>query len=115
MSRHSIQCNLYPDKLCSECDECDRCDLDSTKICDSCGDCLGLNGAEYGEIIIDGILESESEVEEYVLTGEESRRIHRMDSELMKDRAGDYEFIEDIPELKSKYDKTINSYINKEN
>lgn len=98
-------CDLNSSKICDDCRECDICDLNSEKFCDSCGMCLNLSDTGYGEIKIDGILDDDSEVEEYILTKEEFNAMHGMDEQLKAERAGDYEFIEDIPELRSRYEK----------
>ena len=60
------RCVLDENKICDDCGECDRCDLDPNKICDNCMKCLNLDGADYNEILIDAIIENESDLpEEY--------------------------------------------------
>ena len=46
-------CILY-DRKCIKCGECNICDLDSAKICDNCGKCIGLD-ADIRAIEIDEI------------------------------------------------------------
>lgn len=105
MNKDSKYCELNPDVECTNCNKCNVCDLDSGKLCDNCGKCIGLEDADYGEIEIEGILDNEYEVEDYICDKKELDRLHRMDSSLSKERAGDYDFIEDIPELREKFNK----------
>lgn len=60
------QCVLY-DRLCIECGECNLCDLDSSKICDNCGKCIGLDGeTEYRAIKVDGVIQADMDPSEYL-------------------------------------------------
>ena len=60
------RCVLY-ERECIECGECNLCDLDSNKVCDNCGKCIGLNGdLEYLAIKIDGIIDDRVDVSEYL-------------------------------------------------
>ena len=59
-------CVLY-DRECIECGECNICDLDSSKVCDNCGKCIGLNGdLEYLAVKIDGIIDETMDSSEYL-------------------------------------------------
>ena len=49
------RCVLY-ERDCIDCMECEFCDLDKTKLCDNCGKCLEIEGKEYNELKIDGII-----------------------------------------------------------
>lgn len=105
MNKEYKECLLDKGALCNNCNECDICDLDSSKLCDSCSKCINLDLADYGEIEIEGLLDNECEIDDFISDREELDRLHRMDSSLKSERAGDYEFIEDIPELKKRFDK----------
>ena len=50
---------VLEEKECIHCGECDRCDLNPKKICDSCGKCIRMPEAEYYEIQIDEIMNTE--------------------------------------------------------
>lgn len=68
MSRRT--CVLY-DRECIECGECNICDLDSSKVCDNCGKCIGLNSdLEYLAIKIDGIIDGTMDIADYLDTDE---------------------------------------------
>lgn len=68
MSRRT--CVLY-DRECIECGECNICDLDSSKVCDNCGKCIGLNSdLEYLAIKIDGIIDETMDIADYLDTDE---------------------------------------------
>lgn len=68
MSRRT--CVLY-DRECIECGECNICDLDSSKVCDNCGKCIGLNSdLEYLAIKIDGIIDGTMDITDYLDTDE---------------------------------------------
>lgn len=105
MNKEIDYCELNPEVVCTNCNKCDICDLDSSKLCDNCGKCIGLDSADYGEIEIEGILDDEYQVDDYISSKEELDKLHRMDSNLKKERAGDYDFIEDIPELREKFNR----------
>jgi hypothetical protein len=98
------RCELDENKICDGCNECNRCDLDPTKLCDSCGKCLELDDAEYKEVFIEGVLSSEDEADEYL--GDSDSQPDD-DTELKEDFEDGVEYIEDIPELKEKYDKQL--------
>lgn len=104
-------CVLDSSKLCTVCCECDRCDLFPDKFCDNCGKCLGIDGIDYSEIRIDGIIDDASELDEYLLDEYELQKIHSFESRSRAERVVEYEFIEDIPELKKIYDKKINDIL----
>lgn len=73
------------------------CDLVEGKICDNCGKCLELD-SDYKEILIDGIIEDESEIDDYLY--EENTLDFEEDENVL--------YIEDIPELKEKLLKEYN-------
>ncbi|NMA70061.1 MAG: hypothetical protein GX958_11695 [Desulfitobacterium sp.] len=54
MRKYGESCVLE-ERLCTECGECDTCELNSSKICDSCCECLETS-SDYLEIQIDDIL-----------------------------------------------------------
>jgi hypothetical protein len=63
-------CVFNSKKLCSDCNQCNSCDLDSSRICDNCGKCLELEGADMKAINIDEIKENgEEEYGNYYLNG----------------------------------------------
>lgn len=99
------RCELDEKKICDGCNECNICDLDPTKLCDSCGKCLELDDVEYKEVFIDGVLTSEEEANEYLY--EDSELQTDDDEVLPEDFEGGVEYIEDIPELKEKYEKQL--------
>lgn len=110
MNVNKKYCELDSSKLCDNCNKCNLCDLDPRKICDSCGKCLDLNDNDYIEIKINGLFENEEEdAEEYI---EEETSIVKTQEE---NESSDWLYIEDIPELKEKYDKQIEEilHINK--
>lgn len=78
--------------------EMDMCDLDPSKICDSCEKCLGLDSKDYREIKIDGVVDQETaslnEFDEYNIFDLESA------SKYDKESTDEYEFIEDIDEIR---------------
>lgn len=98
------RCELDENKICDGCNECNRCDLDPTKLCDSCGKCLELDDAEYKEVFIDGVLNDASEADEYLLDYDSQIP---SDSELQEGLEDGVEYIEDIPELKVKYNRQL--------
>ena len=58
---------VLEDRPCMECGECNLCDLDSSKVCDNCGKCIGLDGAlEYRAIKVDGIVREEMDASDYL-------------------------------------------------
>lgn len=67
------KCILYENRgECIECGDCCICDLDSTKICDNCGKCIGLNGdLEYLAIKVDGIITEDMNPSDYLYDSEE--------------------------------------------
>ena len=105
MTKTIKYCEIYSDKICDNCNECNICDLDPNKLCDSCGKCIDLpEGTDYMEVDIDGVFDEDLEAEEYIT--EESP------SEVQYDESGEeeefeFEYIEDIPELKKEYDEKI--------
>lgn len=56
-------CILDESRECTGCGECNRCDLDPNKICDNCMKCIQNTDAEYAEIVIDDISQSDPELE----------------------------------------------------
>lgn len=50
---------ILENKICTDCGECNRCDLDKNKICNNCEKCLNVPTAEYYEIVIDEIMNTE--------------------------------------------------------
>lgn len=99
---HTIKyCELDKNKICDDCNQCNICDLDDTKICDSCGKCLGIeDDKDYIEVDIDGVFDESEEAEEYI-----------SDIPTTSSRDGveyfEFDYIEDIPELKKEYDQKI--------
>lgn len=97
-------CELDPNKVCDNCNKCNMCDLDPTKICDNCGKCLETS-SDYLEIPIEGICDNEDDAEDYIYdVEEECQPLTENDDTSDNDNV---EFIEDIPELKDKYDKIL--------
>lgn len=88
----------------------DACDLNPEKICNSCGDCLGLNNNDFKVVRIDGLAPGEIELEDYIL---EDNTLGSSEGSKEDDDI-DIEYIEDIPELKKKYDKEINEILGRE-
>jgi Fe-S-cluster containining protein len=101
-------------------DSDDMCDIYVSKVCDSCGDCLGLNGSDYRVVQIDGILKDgindEIDIDEYMLDD----TTLNIDSDFEQGQDNDnivdvkYEYIEDIPEVKEEYDKKIDTLLGRE-
>lgn len=105
-------CVLNSNKICVECNLCNICDLNPEKLCDNCGKCLEDN-KDYIEIKIDGILDNEEEISDYIY----DEAIENMDDEFEyddEDAFNDSLYIEDIPELKEEYDKKINKILKRE-
>lgn len=50
---------VLEERVCTNCGECNLCDLDKNKVCDSCGKCIRMPEAEYYEIKIDEIMNTE--------------------------------------------------------
>lgn len=101
-------CEIHEDKICDNCNECNICDLDPKKLCDSCGKCIGLEGdADFLEVDIDGIFDDEYEADDYIT---EDKVLNQNASSDEDDVI--IEYIEDIPELKSEYDRKINEILN---
>ena len=50
---------VLEERVCTNCGECNLCDLDKNKVCDSCGKCIQMPEAEYYEIKIDEIMNTE--------------------------------------------------------
>ncbi|CCJ33825.1 hypothetical protein [Caloramator australicus] len=88
-------CIFDKNKICDNCSDCNTCDLVEGKICDNCGKCLELD-SDYKEILIDGIIEDESEIDDY-LYEENTLDFEEEDENVL--------YIEDIPELKEKLSK----------
>ncbi|MEF9951200.1 MAG: hypothetical protein RR840_07320 [Clostridium sp.] len=78
--------------------ELDICDLDSNKLCNSCEKCLGIDVKDYREIKIDGVVDEETaslnEFDEYNMFDLESGSVEDSDA------TDEYEFLEDIEELR---------------
>ncbi len=55
-------CVLFDGKICDDCGECKRCDLDPNKACDNCMKCI-FTDADYRAIVIDKIIDDETESE----------------------------------------------------
>lgn len=107
MTKKIKYCELHSGKICDDCNECNVCDLDPSKLCDDCGKCIGLeDGKDYVELNIDGIFDEEWEAEEYI-TEEEPLDASYDDYDNGETQEFEYEFIEDIPELKKEYDEKI--------
>lgn len=105
MTKAIKYCELHEGKICDGCNECNICDLDPNKLCDSCGKCIGLiDGQEYADLNIDGVFDEEWEAEEYL---PEEEPMDRLYDENEESQEFEYDFIEDIPELKKEYDEKI--------
>lgn len=111
-------CQIDPEKICNECNMCNICDLDPNKLCDSCGKCLGIDEYDYREVRVEGLLEIEndSEIDEYILDSDtynyHSHQSHDDDCSCCSEIGFNVDYIEDIPELKIKYDKEIRDILN---
>lgn len=103
MEKDLFYCDINPGKTCDNCNECDVCDLDPNKICNSCGKCIGLDESDYRKVVIEGIIDGEDEVEEYIL--ENDKLTSQSDAEVKT--FSEYDFIEDIPELRDEYEKKV--------
>jgi hypothetical protein len=106
-------CELDPNKVCDNCNECNICDLDPNKLCDSCGKCLEADYGDYNELKLDGVIDDETEIDEYVYDAEIEEKC---DTDNWDDKTESdgikIEYIEDIPELKKEYDKILESILN---
>ena len=51
---------VLEERICTNCGECNVCDLDKNKQCDNCGKCIQMPDAEYYEIQIDEIYNTEN-------------------------------------------------------
>ena len=103
MSSNIKYCELDPEKICDGCNKCNMCDIDPNKVCDSCGKCLGIDMADYKEVLVDGVVENNAEVDDYLYDEVKSK-------DNGYDLKGDsnIEYIEDIPELKKEYERKLN-------
>ncbi len=54
-----VNCVLH-DKLCDDCGNCDLCDLNSSKVCDSCCECIDDKNVDYRGVEIDEVLTDEN-------------------------------------------------------
>ena len=90
-------------------DNDDICDLNTSKICDNCMECIGLDDSDYRIVQIDGLISEESEVED---TPENEDLIQDPYHDL--NDSFDVEYIEDLPELKEEYDKKIDELLGRE-
>jgi hypothetical protein len=88
----------------------DACDLNSTKLCDSCGECLELNKNNFRIVRIEGVAPRDFEVDEYILDEETLDK----DDNIYENNTLGVEYIEDIPELREEYDKKINKLLGRE-
>lgn len=119
MAKTIKYCDIYTNKICDDCNECNICDLDPNKLCDSCGKCIGLEGdeetlsADFLEIKIEGILDEETDGEDYVLDEDVLDEEKAIEDESLSSSDMPYDFIEDIPKLKKEYDIKINEILNK--
>lgn len=105
MAKAIKYCEIHPDKVCDNCNECNICDLDPNKICDNCGKCIGLTGdTDYLEVDVDGVIDEEWEAEEYL---SEEWPVGSFDNENDEVQDHEFDYIEDIPELKQEYDEKI--------
>jgi hypothetical protein len=88
-------------------DNDDICDLDSTKICNDCMECLGLNDSDYKIVQIDGLIDDISDLDDYNIQNEEisNDTYHELNDSF------EVEYIEDLPELKEEYDKKIDKLL----
>jgi hypothetical protein len=91
-------------------DNDDICDLDSTKICNDCMECLGLDHSDYKIVQIDGLIGDISDVEDYNFENENISN----DTYLELNDTFEVEYIEDLPELKEEYDKKIDKLLGRE-
>ncbi len=53
-------CIIVEENICDNCGFCNMCEYDSTKVCDNCMKCLGLEDNDYRGILIDSIEEYNS-------------------------------------------------------
>ena len=90
-------------------DDDDTCDLDSTKICNDCMECLGLDESDYKIVQIDGVIADVSELED----APEAETLSSDTYHELND-SFDVEYIEDLPELKEEYDKKIDELLGRE-
>lgn len=105
MTKAIKYCEIYSDKICDNCNECNICDLDPNKLCDSCGKCIDLaEGIDYMEVDIDGVFDEDWEADEYITEESPSRAQFEESGEVEE---LEFDYIEDIPELKKEYDKKI--------
>lgn len=105
MTREIKYCEIHDGKICDNCNECNICDLDPSKLCDSCGKCLDLEvEKDYAELNIDGVFDEECEAAEYISEVDPLNPSYDENDEAQE---FEYEFIEDIPELKKEYDEKI--------
>lgn len=101
----------------------DTCDIYVSKLCDNCGECIGLGSSDYKVVRIEGILDGEKalqeiDIDEYIL---EDITLDKLDdsSESDIDLSSDggsliVEYIEDIPMLKEEYEKKIDHLLGRE-
>ncbi|KRQ87019.1 hypothetical protein ABG79_01209 [Caloramator mitchellensis] len=103
------KCIFDDKKICNNCSDCNICDLDQSKTCDNCGKCISVD-SEYFEIKVEGILENESEFDDYIyeedLAFDEKSNNNSSEYEDSCDEVEEL-FIEDFPELRDKYYKNL--------
>ena len=116
-------CVYDSEKICDECNKCNICDLDPNKICDSCGKCLlADNIIDYAEIKLDGVIQDDMSIHDYLYENEDMQLDDEEGSHNSvedpfseeKEKGIQIEYIEDIPELKSEYDKLFESIFSDE-
>jgi hypothetical protein len=100
-------CEFSSDKLCDDCNDCNICDMDSTKICNSCGKCIEFEGLDYGRVVIEGLVEEQEDLDDYILDDDNLSLGFDSDSILTEG----FEYIEDIPELREEYEKRISEIL----
>lgn len=107
MKKEIKYCELDPNKVCDNCNKCNICDLDPNKLCDSCGKCLEMGDSEYSEVKLDGIIEEGLDPDDYILEDLQKWK----DCLEEEDDKPNWEYIDDIPELKEEYDRKINEIL----
>lgn len=108
MNKEIKYCELDPNKVCDNCNKCNICDLDPNKLCDSCGKCIDMEDSDYTEIKLEGIIEEGLDPEDYIIEDISPEDLEKWKAyEKEEDNECQWEYIEDIPELKEEYDKKI--------
>lgn len=102
-------CEFSSEKLCDDCNDCNKCDIDPVKLCDSCGKCINLEGLDYGKVFIEGLVENQEDLDEYIF--EETNFGADMNTDENNELNEEFIYIEDIPELREVYENRINQIL----